>query len=499
MESNDPFYHRKTRRNRRGAVPFGATALLLILAVSLAAEGEPDPLVLLRKECVSCHTEAKRKGGLLIDSRESLLKGGDSDAAIVPGKASESYLIELLFPDADPHMPPKGQLKPREIAALETWVNDGAPWDADQWAKLNLPEKREVAPGTLPPRYQPVLAMALSPDRSMLVVGRGSAIDWYRVLTTEGDQPEVTLEYAATSPGHADAVQSLAFSPDGKSVASGGFRSLRVWEVASPETPFRELTEPFLGRQTAILFLGGSKRILVSDSLPSQLGRLHEMALDSGETVTFDTAHRDSIFALVSNRDGTRYASASADKLVTIRDAKTHEIVTRLEGHTSYVMAAAFSPEGNRIATAGDDEDIKVWNLETGKKVGSFGSKNSGPFYGLIWLKNLANEKKQADEKDPEKAAAINTDFIIAIPESGKPASFTDLKEHEGEQRSTGAKERGFDAVESPLFALAVDPESRWTFAGGEDGKLYVWDPNGKLKQTLEPPAAASVVALKDE
>ena len=49
-----------------------------------------DPLAILRKECVSCHTESKRKGGFLIDSRESLLEGGDTGPAIVPGKAGES-------------------------------------------------------------------------------------------------------------------------------------------------------------------------------------------------------------------------------------------------------------------------------------------------------------------------------------------------------------------------------------------------------------------------
>ncbi|MBP6602300.1 MAG: hypothetical protein KA250_10880, partial [Verrucomicrobiales bacterium] len=127
-------------------------SLLAFASLSLgsAAEKELDPLVIFQKECVNCHTEAKRKGGLLIDSRESLLKGGDTDAAIIPGKAKDSYLIELLFPDADSHMPPKGQLEPKEIAALENWINEGAPWDAARWATLNLPPKTEVVRGDLP-------------------------------------------------------------------------------------------------------------------------------------------------------------------------------------------------------------------------------------------------------------------------------------------------------------------------------------------------------------
>lgn len=482
---------------------------VLALAFPAGAADAPDPLAILRKECVSCHTEAKRKGGLLIDSRESLLQGGDTDAAIVSGKAKESLLVEVLFPDADMHMPPKGQLEPREIEALEKWIDAGAPWDADRWAKLNLPEKTEVARGGLPETYVPILALALSPDHKTLAVGRGGSIDWYRVVPAEKDKtPAFRLEHASTTAAHDDVVQSLAFSPDGKRLASGGFRSVRFWDPAAPGKPVREISAPFLGRQTALLFLPDGKRLLVADSVPSQIGRLHEITLEPEKVKTFDTAHRDSIFTLVLSADGKRYATTSADKLITVRDSATHEVVKRLEGHTGYVLAAAFSPEGGRLASGGDDEEIKVWNLETGKKVGSFASSRSGPLYGLVWHVDPANGKKKAGEKDKKKAEEINTDLIVSVPESGKPAAFTELKEHEGEQRSTGARERAFETAGTPLFALAFDRGSLWTFAGGEDGRLRAWDDKGKLVQTLEAPAAKAAaepdkgsnpVALKGE
>jgi len=400
------------------------------------------------------------------------------------------------------HMPSKGQLDPRQIEAMETWINEGAKWDDDLWAKLNLPEKIEITRGALPESYQPVLAVALSPDRELLAIGRGSSINWYRIEPGEAGKTESKVVYAGTSPGHDDAVQSLNFSPDGKQLVSGGFRSLRFWDPSAPASPVREINEPFLGRQTAVAFLPDGKRILVADSVPSQIGRLHEITLAPEKVVTFDTAHRDSIFAIALSADGKHYATSSADKLITIRDTAEHGIVTRLEGHTGYVMAATFSPEGDRIATGGDDEEIKVWEIKSGKKTGSFASARSGPLYALTWLVDPANGKKKAEEKDAKKAAEINTDLIVAIPESGKPAAFTELKEHQGEQRSTGAKERAFDKVESALFAFAFDPDSHWSFAGGEDGNLYVWDDKGKLKQTLEPPAPkadANPVASKSQ
>ncbi|MCH1407892.1 MAG: hypothetical protein L7V87_02565, partial [Verrucomicrobiales bacterium] len=128
-------------------------AILLLAGVGGLRAVEVDPLVIFQKECISCHTESKRKGGLLIDSRESLLKGGDTDAAIVAGKAGESYLVETLFPDHDSHMPPKGQLEPQQIAAIEKWINEGAKWDSEKWAKLNLPEKTEVNRSEMPEVY----------------------------------------------------------------------------------------------------------------------------------------------------------------------------------------------------------------------------------------------------------------------------------------------------------------------------------------------------------
>jgi WD40 repeat protein/mono/diheme cytochrome c family protein len=475
-----------------------ALALALPAGAPDASAAEtPDPLAILRKECVNCHTEAKRKGGLLIHSRESLLQGGDTDAAIVPGKAKESLLIEVLFPDAEMHMPPKGQLDPRQIAALEQWIDAGAPWDEKRWVQLNLPEKTEVTRGILPETYAPILALALSPDRKILAAGRGDTIDWYRVVPADpGKAPAFRLESFASTAAHDDLVQSLAFSPDGKRLVSGGFRSVRFWDPAAPQKPVREITAPFLGRQTALLFLDGGKRLLVADSVPTQIGRLHDITLDPESVKTFDTAHRDSIFTLTLSADGKRYASTSADKLIVVRDTTKHEVVKRLEGHTGYVLAAAFSPDGGRLASGGDDEEIKVWNLETGKKVGSFASNRSGPLYGLTWLVDPANGKRKAEEKDKKKAEEINTDLIVSIPESGKPSAFTELKEHEGEQRSTGAKERPFESAGTPLFALAFDRESLWSFAGGEDGKLRAWDDKGKLVQTLEAPVPAPAPAV---
>ncbi|MDB6073713.1 MAG: Planctomycete cytochrome, partial [Verrucomicrobiaceae bacterium] len=86
---------------------------------------------LFEKHCYSCHGAEKQKSGLRLDVRQSALKGGDKHGPdIVPGKAKESRLIQLVTTaDGDERMPPKGEaLSAAEIATLTAWVDQGAVW-----------------------------------------------------------------------------------------------------------------------------------------------------------------------------------------------------------------------------------------------------------------------------------------------------------------------------------------------------------------------------------
>src|SRR5262249_35278052 len=86
---------------------------------------------ILVEHCYSCHaTGAKKiKGGLLLDSRPGILKGGDSGPALVPGKPEQSRIVEAIgYKNVDLQMPPKGRLPDSAIADLTAWVKRGAPW-----------------------------------------------------------------------------------------------------------------------------------------------------------------------------------------------------------------------------------------------------------------------------------------------------------------------------------------------------------------------------------
>jgi hypothetical protein len=79
--------------------------------------------------CLGCHGDRKQSGQLRVDSREALLRGGDSGPAIVPGHPEESLLIAAVRRSDDvAAMPPETSLRRDQVEALELWIRDGAVW-----------------------------------------------------------------------------------------------------------------------------------------------------------------------------------------------------------------------------------------------------------------------------------------------------------------------------------------------------------------------------------
>ncbi len=84
---------------------------------------------ILVEHCYECHSaDQKRKGGLLLDTKEGTLKGGDTGPSLVAGNPSKSLLIEAVkWTNPDLKMPPKHKLSDAQITDLETWIASGAP------------------------------------------------------------------------------------------------------------------------------------------------------------------------------------------------------------------------------------------------------------------------------------------------------------------------------------------------------------------------------------
>ena len=121
-------------------------------------------------KCQGCHKPAKAKSDYIMTEVASLIKGGETDVAIVPGKPHESYLLELVVPaegEPRPEMPPKDEpLTDYEVKLVRKWVEQGAKDDTPE----NAMQRFTMAK---PPTYAvpPVVtSIAYSPDGKLLAM-----------------------------------------------------------------------------------------------------------------------------------------------------------------------------------------------------------------------------------------------------------------------------------------------------------------------------------------
>jgi hypothetical protein len=150
------------RRTLASIALFAATAVAAparAAETAVPAPASPDGIEFFEKHvrpvlvdtCYKCHSaqSEKLKGGLHVDSREGLLKGGKTGPAVVPGDLDKSLLIKAVrYTDDDLQMPPKEQLSKEQVAALETWVKMGAP-DPRTTAPVKTASKAEPTVLTL--------------------------------------------------------------------------------------------------------------------------------------------------------------------------------------------------------------------------------------------------------------------------------------------------------------------------------------------------------------
>jgi len=147
-------------------------ALILLLP---AASPQEDPAALkhfeekvaplLAARCYKCHSaeSPKPKGGLRVDSREALLKGGELGPSIVPGNVEKSTLMRAVgWADPDLQMPPKEKIPAAEIEILRKWIAAGAPWSAAKGLSRK-PEKKIGDVDRAWWAFQPVKEPALPP------------------------------------------------------------------------------------------------------------------------------------------------------------------------------------------------------------------------------------------------------------------------------------------------------------------------------------------------
>lgn len=216
----------------------------------------------------------------------------------------------------------------------------------------------------------PIRSLAFSSDSNILADASDDGITNRWNMKTGKELDELQLG----RPG--DGEGAVAFSPDGKSVATGGFgirrdENLKLWEAQSAhETLSLKGHEGFV---SAAAFSPDS-------SLLATGGRDNTVRLwdtRTGKEVGA-SGRRDFISAVAFAPTGDLLASAGADGLVRLWDVHTGELKQALAGHRGAVFAVAFTPDGKSLVSGGRDGQLLCWNPQTGQRQRVLASVSNG-------------------------------------------------------------------------------------------------------------------------
>ncbi|CAE6503577.1 unnamed protein product [Rhizoctonia solani] len=167
--------------------------------------------------------------------------------------------------------------------------------------------------------------------------------------------------------GHTSLIWSVAFAPDGNSLASGSWDdTVCIWDAYSPSA----IGEPLTGHTDSVFSVSYSPLgdIIASGSRDNTI-RLWDTSTHRqvGQPLK---AHTDDVRSVAFSPDASLIASGSYDCTIRVWDVKRRQPVSRpFEGHTAWVRSVAFAPASARIVSGSDDKTIRIWDVERGQPV----------------------------------------------------------------------------------------------------------------------------------
>lgn len=406
-----------------------------------------DIMPVLRRNCVACHNATEAESNLNLETPELILKGGNEGPGVIPGKAAESLVFQLAAHQRESFMPPEENdvdaknLTPDELELLRRWIDEGAKGTAAATTPIDW---------QTPPGANPIYAVGVSPDGRFVAAGRANQITVYSPGTRgELDRlidPTLPDDGSDAEPGaaHRDVVQSLAFSPDGRRIASGGFRTAKIWlRHDGVQTDQRFAVDANID---AFAISGDRQRaaILQVD------GKLRIFDLVDGTTIRDIEIPPSSISHLALNHDGS-WLAAAADRIVRQWNVVNGEQANPIET-ASKVSALAFLGENHQLVSSGADHLIQLWNSADGSAGGSFAG-HAAPVTVLVGVPGQDDQFVSASLDGTANLWAMSSANVV----------------------------RKFDHA-AAIVTLGVSADGRKIATGSETGSTRLWDLNdGKM------------------
>ena len=253
---------------------------------------------------------------------------------------------------------------------------------------------------------------------------------------------------SATLSGPRGAVQAIAYSPDGKTVAAASSDgTIHLWGAAN-HNALRTL--PGTTALDALQFVAGGKQIAAS----GDEGTIHIWDVASGHDVS-DQATGSPVRALALSPDGKLLAAGGDDGFTALLPLQAKVPTVTLPSN-SPVRAVAFSPDGKTVAAASDDGTVRLWNTADGSSAGTIVAKN-GPLLAIAFA---------PDGK------------TIAVGDAGGGVTAWNPL--------TGGPVRGYSGASGAVRGLAFTKDGSRLIAAGDGKSALVWDAkSGKLLKSI--------------
>ncbi len=422
---------------------------------------EKDIEPILVNKCAFCHSGNIKEAKLDLSSYDTMIRGGKRGQAIVPGNSAKSLLVKLSQKTMRPFMPPRSEtaLTPNELALIKLWIDQGAKAPTGVRA---LPKVVLKAPPAL---VTPVLGVAVSPDKAAVAASRGNQVHVYdagsgKYIRTLLDPKVAGADKKPIKAAHLSLVESLAYSADGKYLASGSYQEVKLWDAKTGE--LRRTIGGFTERVVCLAFSPDSKLLATGGGAPTQEGELKLIDVAAGKVVRDIKAnvHSDTVLGVGFSPDGKILVSCGADKFVKTFEVATGKFQKAFEGHTHHVLGVGFSPDGKQIASAGADNVVKIWDYAKGEQV---------------------------------RTINAHTKQITALVFVGKTGNFATCA---GDQQvrfwnTGGGNYRNLAGGNDYLYCLAISPDGSVVAAGGQEGAVRLYNGNtGALIKVLLPQEA---------
>lgn len=253
------------------------------------------------------------------------------------------------------------------------------------------------------------------------------------------------------------ALPCVAFSPNGKMIAAGGWQKVMLLDAASGKV-IREL-KGLPGMATGVAFTPDGKQIAASSGRAGKLGELHFWDAQRGGAMRLIGGHGDVLTAFAWSPDGKRLAAASYDKQISIWNL-SGGAPKMLKDHTDAVYGVAFSPDGKRIASVAGDRTVKVWDALTGKRLFTL-SESTAELYAVAFAPN------------GKQIAAGGTDKTLRIWNLGA---------------TSGTLHKSAFAHDAAILRIVYSRDGKTLFTSGEDNAVKSWDAATLSEKTVFPP-----------